>query len=99
MGGVAQMRILGGVIGVAAATNLLNNTLQSSLSGSLPAETITALLENISFTQSLPLNQQDLVQTAFLGVYRMQFAMMLGFAAAEVLALALMWERVPRRLP
>lgn len=99
MGGIAQSRLLGGAIGVSVATNLLNDTIQSSLSNALPADTVQALFENVSSLSSLSLDNQALVQSSFLSGYQKQFAMMLGFAAAEVLALALMWEWPPRRLP
>lgn len=92
------MRILGGAIGVAIATSLLNNTVISALVNILPAETVSRLLENISSMASLSSHEQAMVQAAFAHGYHKQLAMILGFCAAEVLAIGLMWERIPRRL-
>ncbi|CAD6444310.1 497df385-445e-4097-bfd8-b7a1fd65287b [Sclerotinia trifoliorum] len=98
LGGVTQMRILGGAIGVAIATSLLNNTVVSTLADILPAETVSHLLQNLSSMSSLSSHDQAVVQSAFAHGYHKQLAMILGFCAAEVFAIGLMWERTPRRL-
>ena len=98
MGGVTQMRILGGAIGVAIATNLLNNTVKSALMGLLSSKTINNLLGNISSIKTLSPQDQTIAQDAFADGYHKQLAMILGFCAAEVITIALMWERTPRRL-
>ena len=98
VGGVTQFRILGGALGVSIATNLLNGPIES-LAGLLPTETIDKLLQSISAARLLSPSDQALYQAAYLDGYQKQFALVLGFAVAEVLALALMWEWPPRRLP
>ncbi|EDO01118.1 hypothetical protein SS1G_03592 [Sclerotinia sclerotiorum 1980 UF-70] len=98
LGGVTQMRILGGAIGVAIATSLLNNTVISTLADIIPAETVSHLLQNLSSMSSLSSHDQVVVQSAFAHGYHKQLAMILGFCAAEVLSIGLMWERTPRRL-
>lgn len=92
------MRILGGAIGVAIATSLLNNTVISTLADIIPAETVSHLLQNLSSMSSLSSHDQVVVQSAFAHGYHKQLAMILGFCAAEVLSIGLMWERTPRRL-
>ncbi|MCJ1333216.1 hypothetical protein MMC10_009910 [Thelotrema lepadinum] len=99
VGGVTQLRILGGAIGVAIATNLLNASIRSSLASVLSSDTISNVLENMSLVSSLSQEDRKQIQSAFLKGYQKQFAMMLGFCAAEVLALALMWEVPARRIP
>lgn len=98
LGGVTQMRILGGAIGVAIATSLLSNTVISALANVLPAEIVNRLLQNISSVALLSPRDQVAVQAAFALGYKKQLAMILGFCAAEVLAIGLMWESKPRRL-
>jgi hypothetical protein len=98
MGGVTQMRILGGAIGVSIATNLLNNTVKGRLEAVLSSGVISNILENVSSVRALSPSDQSLVQAAFADGYQKQLAMILGFCAAEVVALALMWEKPFRRL-
>ncbi|TGO54125.1 hypothetical protein BCON_0112g00210 [Botryotinia convoluta] len=98
LGGVTQMRILGGAIGVAIATSLLSNNVISALADILPAETVNHLLQNISSVVLLSPGDQIAVRTAFAQGYKKQLAMILGFCAAELLAIGFMWERKPRRL-
>ncbi|KAF7930610.1 uncharacterized protein EAE98_005010 [Botrytis deweyae] len=98
LGGVTQMRILGGAIGVAIATSLLSSNVISALADILPAETVNHLLQNISSVALLSPGDQIAVRTAFAQGYKKQLAMILGFCAAELLAIGLMWERKPRRL-
>ncbi|TGO77538.1 hypothetical protein BELL_0102g00100 [Botrytis elliptica] len=98
LGGVTQMRILGGAIGVAIATSLLSSNVISALADILPAETVNRLLQNISSVALLSPGDQIAVRTAFAQGYKKQLAMILGFCAAELLAIGLMWERKPRRL-
>ncbi|TGO28679.1 hypothetical protein BPAE_0024g00240 [Botrytis paeoniae] len=98
LGGVTQMRILGGAIGVAIATSLLSSNVISALADILPAETVNHLLQNISSVALLSPGDQIAVRTAFAQGYKKQLAMILGFCAAELLAIGLMWEIKPRRL-
>jgi hypothetical protein len=98
MGGVTQLRILGGAIGVSIATNLLNNTVKDRLEAIFPSSVIGKILEDVSSMRTLSPSDQSLVQAAFADGYQQQLAMILGFCAAEVIALALMWEKPLLRL-
>ncbi|KAJ5672271.1 hypothetical protein N7507_001398 [Penicillium longicatenatum] len=98
MGGVTQLRILGGAIGVSAATNLLNNTAREKLATSLPIEVLARTLRDISSVKTLSLADQSMIHAAFAAGYHKQLAMILGFCAAEYIALMLMWEWPMRRL-
>ncbi|TGO18279.1 hypothetical protein BTUL_0011g00850 [Botrytis tulipae] len=98
LGGVTQMRILGGAIGVAIATSLLSSNVISALADILPAEIVNHLLQNISSVALLSPGDQIAVRTAFAQGYKKQLVMILCFCAAELLAIGLMWERKPRRL-
>ncbi|OJJ46498.1 hypothetical protein ASPZODRAFT_166742 [Penicilliopsis zonata CBS 506.65] len=98
MGGVTQLRILGGALGTSIATNLLNTTAKSRLATELPADTLARILKDVSLVQTLSSADQTMVHAAFAQGYHKQLAMMLGFCAAEVVALALIWEWPMRRL-
>ncbi|KAF7899502.1 hypothetical protein EAF00_003838 [Botryotinia globosa] len=98
LGGVTQMRILGGAIGVAIATSLLSSNVISALADILPTEIVNHLLQNISSVALLSPGDQIAVRTAFAQGYKNQLVMILCFCAAELLAIGLMWERKPRRL-
>ncbi|KAE8372688.1 major facilitator superfamily domain-containing protein [Aspergillus bertholletiae] len=98
LGGVTQLRILGGAVGVSIATNLLNNTAKTQLATQLPAPVLAGILRDVSSVDTLSTADQSIVHAAFGKGYHQQLAMMLGFCAAEVIALALMWEWPMRRL-
>ncbi|KAJ5248561.1 hypothetical protein N7468_000012 [Penicillium chermesinum] len=98
LGGVTQLRILGGAVGVSIATNLLNNTARTILATQLPLDSITRILHDLSSVTTLPSADQAIVRAAFAEGYHKQLAMMLGFCAAEIIALVLMWEWPMRRL-
>ncbi|KAI9042371.1 putative benzoate 4-monooxygenase cytochrome P450 [Aspergillus affinis] len=98
LGAVIQLRVLGGALGVSIAANLLNNTLRSQLSGELPPALIEHVLHDVFYSRTLSTSQQQLVQAAFADGYRKQLVMVLGFAAAQLLALVIMWEKPLRKL-
>ena len=94
MGALTQCRVLGGAIGIAMATNLVNNRVKSTLSPILSEAQLTSLF--IEPTEAIRMFQpalQDQVRMAFATGYNLQTRALLGFSAAEFLALALMWER------
>ncbi|KAJ5920989.1 hypothetical protein N7466_009315 [Penicillium verhagenii] len=98
MGGVTQMRILGGALGTSIATNILNTTAKSRLATEISAETLSRILKDVSLVKTLSSADQLLVQAAFGEGFKRQLAMMLGFCAAEVIAVAMMMEWPLRRL-
>ncbi|PYI08190.1 MFS general substrate transporter [Aspergillus sclerotiicarbonarius CBS 121057] len=98
LGSISQLRILGGAIGISIATNLLNNTVKSRLKLELPLNALDDILKDISSVQTLSAHEQTLVRAAFADGYQKQLIMVLGFCAAQLLALSLMWEKPLRRL-
>ncbi|RAK99185.1 MFS general substrate transporter [Aspergillus ibericus CBS 121593] len=98
LGSITQLRILGGAIGVSTATNLLNNTVENHLRTELPPNILENILKDIAVAETLPAHTQTLIRTAFADGYHKQLLMVLGFCAAQLFALSLMWERPFRRL-
>lgn len=98
LGGVTQLRILGGAVGVSIATNLFNHTAKTQLASKLPADMLSYILRDVSAIRSLAPETRSIVFAAFADGYHKQLAMMLGFCAAEIIALMLIWEWPVRRL-
>ncbi|KAL4787327.1 hypothetical protein BJX76DRAFT_354273 [Aspergillus varians] len=91
---ITQLRVLGGTIGVSIATNLLNSTVQSHLENETPSDNITRnIMQDGSSAETLPNCSQTLILAAFAAGHKQQLLMILGFCAAQFLALALMWEK------
>ncbi|KAL4745173.1 hypothetical protein BDW72DRAFT_198889 [Aspergillus terricola var. indicus] len=98
LGSIVQFRVLGGAVGLSVATNLLNNAVQDRLRGQIGPDVLHSIMKNVSSMATLPDSTQVLIRTAFADGYQRQLLMVLGFCAAEVLALGMMWERPMRRL-
>ncbi|KAL4810926.1 major facilitator superfamily domain-containing protein [Aspergillus unguis] len=98
MGTITQMRVLGGAVGVSIATNLINSAVQNQLKGQVPSDILQGIMHDVSSTEGLEESTQKLIRHAFADGYESQLLMVLGFCAAQVLALVLMWERPMRRL-
>lgn len=85
-------------MGVSIATNLLNNTAKAQLADKLPADVLSSILKDVSSVKTLTQADQSLVLAAFEDGFSKQMIMILGFCAAEVVALLMMWEWPVRRL-
>ncbi|KAL4985183.1 major facilitator superfamily domain-containing protein [Aspergillus falconensis] len=98
LGSITQLRVLGSAVGLSVATNLLNNTVQDRLRNQIGPDVLHNIMKNVSSMAMLPEPTQMLVRAAFASGYQRQLLMVLGFCAAEILALGIMWERPMRRL-
>lgn len=85
--------MLGGAIGLAIATSLMNSHLKANLASHLSVSQLGALLTSSSSVHSLPLDLQALVRLVFAKGYLLQFRIVTGFCAAQFLATAMMWKR------
>jgi len=99
LSGVTQLRVLGGAIGVSAATNLLNNHIEGSLSSVLSPTQLKLITKSTRFVAFLDPAVQDKVKLIFAEGYNLGTATILAFTVAQFLSILLMWERKPRRLP
>lgn len=93
MAAITQFRALGGVIGLATATNLLNNLVRARLAVVLSPPQLDALLETSRVLGTLPEALQAVVRAAYAEGYALQMKAMVAFGAAQVVGLALMWRR------
>ena len=92
-GAVIQFRFLGGAIGLSIASSVLNGKLKSELRGVLLSSELTALLQTTEVIKSLSPEKAQRVRQTFVDSYNVQFKIMLGFAAAQVVATAMLLRR------
>jgi hypothetical protein len=98
MGAVTQVRVLGGTIGLAISTVVLNSYVKSALSAQLTVEQIAAIAGSLSELGKLSKEEQLFVRKTFAEGYNRQTRITLVFSAVVVLSCLLMVERRPRRL-
>ncbi|OGE53999.1 hypothetical protein PENARI_c007G00194 [Penicillium arizonense] len=92
-GAVVQFRFLGGAIGLAIASNILNGRLAHHLHGVLTSHELHLFLENVKSIEHLSPHLQKQVKDIFAGSYSTQMRVMIGFAAAQILAIFLIIKR------
>ncbi len=97
MGAVTQVRVLGGTIGLAISSVVLNSFVEKGLKARLSAEQIAAISQSLSGIEDLDASMQAFVRTTFAAGYNRQTMVITGFSAAVLVSCCLMWERVPRR--
>ena len=96
MGAVTQFRILGGAIGLAIATNVLNSSVRPALASILNQGQLGAILQSTAAIDVLSPALQEQVRSAFARGYNLQFKALIGLICAEFPATLLMWEKNPR---
>lgn len=95
---VNQARILGGTIGLACSTIILNVRFGTDLSESLSAAQIKGLRQTLEEITSLTLEQQVAVQRAFANAFADQFRICTYVAAATLLFGLMTYTRHPVNL-
>lgn len=89
-GAVIQFRFLGGAISLAIASNILNGNLAHRLQGILSSHELHIFLENVKSIEYLSPDLQEEVKNIFASSYSAQLKVMIGFAAAQLLAILLL---------
>jgi hypothetical protein len=97
MGSSGQFRYLGGSIGIAICTNILNKHVSATLSTLLSPTQLRALLQSTQILNEFPPSLQDAIRRAYAEGYNTQFRAMAGFGGAALLATLLLCEKSPRR--
>lgn len=88
-----QLRMLGGVLGVAAATAILFHYVETRLSTTLSPSELAALLKTTETIRSFKPETQIRVREIYAVAYSMQMKMCGAFSAAQILAVAMIWKR------
>jgi hypothetical protein len=97
MGSVGQFRTLGGCVGIAICTNVLNEHVSSTLSNILTPLQLDELLLTVQSIHTFAPSLQEATRQAYAEGYNTQMRVMAAFGGAVMLSTILLWERTPRR--
>ncbi|KAJ5720442.1 uncharacterized protein N7483_008376 [Penicillium malachiteum] len=88
-----QFRTLGGVLGIAASTTILNHYLTSRLASHISPQALAELQQTTESIKQLSPESQVYIREVFAMAYSMQMKLAGAFAAAQILAVAMIWKR------
>lgn len=97
-GAITQMRVMGGTIGLAIVSSVMNGWLASRLPSILTPQQIEAIQAAPTAMDNFPTNLQDAVRAIYAEGYNTQFKILIGFAAIQFLIVALMWQKKTLRV-
>ncbi|KAF7899396.1 hypothetical protein EAE99_012317 [Botrytis elliptica] len=92
-GSLLQFRVLGGVLGLAISTAIMNNHLTSHLTPLLGAEQLSLLLQSTREIENLSEELRIETVKAFAYGYNMQMKVNVAFSVVQVLIVGVMWTR------
>lgn len=93
MGAITQFRIMGGAIGLAIATNVLDSSIKRHLLTVVSSQQLDGILQSPQSISTLDRGLQSTVRMIFGNGYNVQMKIMIGFGAAQVLASLLIWGK------
>lgn len=92
-GAIIQFRFLGGLIGLSITSNVMNSYLKTHLKGILSSDALAALLKSSKVLATFgPVVQKKVIEI-FAQNYDLQYTLMIGFAAAQFPAAAMIWKK------
>ncbi|KAI2617048.1 MFS general substrate transporter [Hypoxylon sp. NC1633] len=97
-GAIAQARVLGGAIGITVCSIIFNRKVATELSSTMDAEDIEALHHSPTISPLLPENIKLRVRSVYASAFTADIIVMIGVAAAGVIASAFTYERCPPAL-
>lgn len=92
-GSLLQFRVLGGALGLAYGSAIMNNYLPSHLAKILGPERLASILQSTQNIQSLPPPLKEVTVAAFAHSYNFQMKVNAGFSALQVLAVLILWKK------
>ena len=92
-GAVVQFRLMGGVIGLAIVTAVLNGFVRSHLSQFLSQDEITNLLQTQTAFDNVAGPDADLVREIFAAAFNVQMRVVIGISAAQIPFSLLLWKK------
>lgn len=92
-GAIVQFRFLGGVIGLSITSSVMNEYLKTHLATILSSDALAALLQRTEILAKFAPDVQEKVIEVFAQGYDLQYKIITGFAAAQFLAVMLMWKK------
>jgi hypothetical protein len=90
-GAIFQTRVFGGALGLSIASSVLNNYLTSHL-GNTVGSIDSFLADPMAVLEKLSADAREKVLTTFAKGYSIDAQIMVGFAAAQLLSIALLWK-------
>ncbi|OTA55986.1 drug resistance transporter EmrB/QacA subfamily [Hypoxylon sp. EC38] len=93
MGAITQIRVLGGTIGLAISSTVLNNHLSSNLPALLSLQDIEQISDSVQYINTLPDATRDAVRQVFADGFREQLRVMMYFSAVVWVFAVTLWER------
>ena len=84
---------MGGAIGLAIVTTILNSYVKSHLADILSPVQIQALLRTTEAFATLPPDVAETARTVFGNGFNLQMRIMIGFSAAQIPTVLLMWQK------
>lgn len=98
IGAVTQVRVLGGTIGLAICTSVLNGFVKKRLRRMLSQAQIEEISQSLQDIRTLTPEQQEFVRRTFAQGYSRQMKVLLAFSALVFLSSLLLLEKKPRRV-
>ena len=93
MSAMIQFRTMGGAIGLAIVTTVINGYIRNHLKGILPPDQIGSLLQTTEAFTALPPAVAETVKSVFARGYNLQMQIMIGFSAVQIPVTFIMWQR------
>jgi hypothetical protein len=90
---VLQFRLMGGAIGLAIVTTVMNNYIKSHLANFLSSQQIDHLLKSTKSFTSLPPSLFGIVLTVLAKGFNLQMRVMTAFSAVQILVAFLLWRK------
>ncbi|KAE8388906.1 major facilitator superfamily domain-containing protein [Aspergillus alliaceus] len=88
-----QLRMLGGVLGVAASTTILHNYLKNRLTGTLSSEQLGLVISSSDAIGLFSPGTQLRIRQAYSVAYSEQVKLAGAFSVAQLLSVAMIWKR------
>lgn len=96
MGAITQVRVLGGVVGIAIAQVVVSSTIRSDLPSILNPDQVEALLESAGSIATLEPSQAAEVRRVYGHAYNLQTRMVMYFAIASLVVCLIGFRRHPK---
>jgi hypothetical protein len=84
---------MGGAIGLAIVTTVMNQYIQTHLSGILTLEQLHELLRSTRGFEDLPPGAIEVVKKVFAGAFNLQMRILIGTSAAQIPLSLLLWQK------
>ncbi len=96
MGAITQVRVLGGVVGIAIAQVVISSTIRSDLPSILDPDQVEALLESAGSIASLEPSRAAEVRRVYGHAFNLQTRMVMYFAIASLVVCLIGFRRHPK---